>query len=96
MEDIYCAFCEMDSDFMIKESKTPICSACKKVYLAGQASPNATLERLPDDDEVREAFFSCQKVFPDLTLDDLEDPSDLRKRENEYTRARRILRNRSA
>ena len=54
--NVYCAFCENNASHVIKETNTPICSACRDVYENGQASPNNTIadiEEWKDEEENR-------------------------------------------
>ena len=39
----YCAFCDNKATFMVKNTKTPLCSHCRSVYQIGQASPNSEI-----------------------------------------------------
>ena len=40
----YCMFCENEAEYVIKESKAPICGACREVYEAGQDSPHDLIQ----------------------------------------------------
>lgn len=52
MEDtLFCAFCDMEAEYIIDNTNTPICPACKIVYISGQANPTACLEEIPMEEE---------------------------------------------
>ena len=53
MEPRYCVFCENEAEYMIDNTGTPICPACKIVYKAGQANPEAGFDdiEIDEDDE---------------------------------------------
>ena len=42
----YCSFCEIEAEYIIVDTKTPICPACKRVMEVGQASPDSTIETI--------------------------------------------------
>jgi hypothetical protein len=48
---IYCAFCDNEAEYVIDNTNTPICNACKEVYICGQVNPNAVLEEIIPEDE---------------------------------------------
>jgi hypothetical protein len=36
-EVTFCAFCEMEAEYIIDNTQTPICPACKQVFRAGKS-----------------------------------------------------------
>jgi len=40
-EQRYCVFCKNEAEYLIEDTNTPICPACKIVYQSGQANPDA-------------------------------------------------------
>ena len=45
----YCAFCDNEAEWIIDNTDTPICTACKQVYICGQANPDATIKEAEID-----------------------------------------------
>jgi len=44
----HCQFCDCEAEYIIVDTNSPICSACKDVYECGQASPDAEFEDILD------------------------------------------------
>lgn len=65
----FCAFCEMEAEYIISGTNTPICPACKQVYAAGQANTNATFDEIQAEDECGEyiSLEECVKSKKHLT-----------------------------
>ncbi len=45
VDTVYCAFCDQEADYIIAETKTPICENCKNIYELGKEN-QGTIENL--------------------------------------------------
>ena len=45
-ESTFCVFCDNLAEYVIENTRSPICAACKIVYASGKANPKACFKEI--------------------------------------------------